>query len=420
MKILVLNLGSSSQNCCLFDLPKKFPEQRTDPLWETRIEWDGPEGVARVRARTAKGIVTGEKPLTDSHSAATEHLLRILLEEKPRPVSGPEEISVVGHRLVHGGPRLSEPAPVTSEVKEEIARSSVFAPLHNRAVLEGIEAVEKVLGNVRQVVVVDTGFHRHLPLAAKTYAGPYKWLERGIRRYGFHGISHQYCAEQAAKILAREPSGLRLVTCHLGNGCSLAAVKAGKSVDTTMGFTPLEGLMMGTRSGSVDPGILTFLMRHDGDSPAELDKLLNHKSGLLGISGISSDMREILAAAASGNKRAKLAFDIFIHRLRSSIGSMAAVLGGMDALVFTGGIGENSPEVRAAACDGFEFLGLELDPKKNASLRHDGDIAASCSAARVLVIRAGEEWAIARECWKIERNRKEKADRLPSPPGLGS
>lgn len=410
MKILVLNLGSSSQKCCLYDLPEKLPQNRPEPIWETRVAWDDPEGVARTRVRTPEGPVALNEPETDSHAAATEHLLRALLESSPRVISGAGEIRVVGHRLVHGGPNLTEPTLVTAGVKEEISRSSIFAPLHNRAALHAIEAVEKVLGGVRQAVVVDTGFHRHLPAAAKTYAGPYEWLERGIRRYGFHGISHRYCAEQTAKILRRDLSGLRLVTCHLGNGCSLAAVRDGRSVDTTMGFTPVEGLMMGTRSGSVDPGILTFLMRHDGISAAEMDSLLNHKSGLLGISGISSDMRVVLAAAASGNERAKLAFDIFIHRLRSSIGAMAAVLGGVDALVFTGGIGENSPEVRAAACHEFKFLGLELDSEKNSSSPADQDIAAPGSAVRVLVVRAAEEWAIARECWKIERSlEQEKA-----------
>lgn len=399
--VLVFNLGSSSQNCCLFDIPGALPGPPLKPLWEARIEWDASNAAARVRSRGPGGTITSERPLNGSHGAATEHLLKSLLEAQPRVVVSPEAIAVVGHRLVHGGPQLTEPALVTPHIKEEIGRAAVFAPLHNRAALEAIEAVEKVLGPVAQGVVVDTGFHSQMPRAAAVYPGPYEWLERGIRRYGFHGISHQHCAEQAARILGREAAGLRLVTCHLGNGCSLAAIQGGRSVDTTMGFTPLEGLMMGTRSGSVDPGILTFLMRHDGMSGEKLDELLNHNSGLLGISGISSDMRDIQAAAANGNDRARLAFDIFIHRLRSSIGAMAAVLGGMDALVFTGGIGENSPEVRAAACEGFQFLGLALDKVKNSLPCPDQDIASPESSARILVIRSGEEWAIAQECWKL-------------------
>src|SRR5207245_1469273 len=212
----------------------------------------------------------------------------------------------------------------------------------------------------------DTGFHSRLPEAAFVYPGPYEWLAQGIRRYGFHGINHQYCAERAAQLLGRDLKLLKLVTCHLGNGCSLAAIREGHSVDTTMGFTPLEGLMMGTRSGSVDPGILTYLMRQGSFTAEQLDELLNTKSGLLGISGISGDMRQIVSAMKEGNPRAKLGFEIFVHRLRSSIGSMVAILGGIDALVFTAGIGENSPEIRAASCENFGFLGVKLDPAKNA------------------------------------------------------
>ncbi len=413
MKILVLNLGSSSQNICLFDFPPELPEQSMAPLWEARIEWDV-KGTGRVRSQGPDGTVTSEKSLIGSHAEATEHLLGILLEAGPRVVASSREIAAVGHRLVHGGPRLTQPALVTLQVKKDIEQAAVFAPLHNRAALQGIEAVEKVLGDVPQVVVVDTGFHSHMPQAAVVYPGPYEWFDRGIRRYGFHGISHQHCAGQAAKLLARKPAGLRLVTCHLGNGCSLAAVRDGRSINTTMGFTPLEGLMMGTRSGSVDPGILTFLMRHDKLSGEELDKLLNHNSGLLGISGISSDMRDIQAAIAKGNERAKLAFDIFIHRLRSSIGAMAAALGGMDALVFTGGIGEHSPDVRAAACADFEFLGLHLDKEKNLAAGADQDIAASKSPVRVLVIHSGEEFAIATTCREMAQSRAQsKAGRVP-------
>jgi acetate kinase len=260
---------------------------------------------------------------------------------------------------------------VTAEVKAAIESVSVFAPLHNRAELEGMEIVEKLVGPVPQVAVFDTGFHRTMPLSAKTYPGPYEWFEQGIRRYGFHGINHQYCAERAAQLLGRNPDSLKLVTCHLGNGCSLAAIRDGKSVDTTMGFTPLEGLMMGTRSGSVDPGILTYLIRQRELSASQLDDVLNKKSGLLGISGISSDMREVLAASKNPNdparmERAKLALEIYVHRLQSGIGAMIAVLGGVDALVFTAGVGENSPEVRAATCDNFAFLGLKIDAGKNA------------------------------------------------------
>jgi acetate kinase len=241
-----------------------------------------------------------------------------------------------------------------------------------------------------------------LPDAAAVYPGPFEWLAQGIRRYGFHGINHQYCAGRTAQLLGKDLHSLKLVTCHLGNGCSLAAIREGRSVDTTMGFTPLEGLMMGTRSGSVDPGILTYLMREGKSTGEQLDALLNTKSGLLGISGISGDMRQIVAAIKGGHPRAKLAFDIFVHRLQTGIGAMIAVLGGIDALVFTAGIGENSPEVRAAACANFGFLGLKLDAAKNAQPSADQDISLSNSDVRVLVLRAQEDWAIARNCWQLK------------------
>jgi acetate kinase len=276
----------------------------------------------------------------------------------------------------------------------------VFAPLHNRAELEGTDIVEKYLDNVPQVAVFDTGFHSRLPQAAAVYPGPYQWLAQGIRRYGFNGINHQYCAERAAQILGRELSSLKLVTCHLGNGCSLAAILHGRSVDTTMGFTPLDGVMMGTRSGSLDPGILTYLMREEKSTGEQLDNLLNTKSGLLGISGISGDMRKIVAAMEAGNQRAWLAFEMFVHHLQSAIGAMIAVLGGIDA-IFTAGIGENSPEVRGAACANFEFLDLKLDGAKNAQSPADQEISFSDSALRVLIIRAHEDWAIACDCWRL-------------------
>jgi len=315
----------------------------------------------------------------------------------------PAEIDVVGHRVVHGGPKYAEPVLLTPEVKSGIAAVSAFAPLHNRAELEGVEIIERLLGPVPQVAVFDTGFHRRMSPAAAVYPGPYQWFESGIRRYGFHGINHQYCAARAAHLLGRDLHSLRLVTCHLGNGCSLAAIQEGRSIDTTMGFTPLEGLMMGTRSGSVDPGILTYLMREGRLHAKEIDDVLNKESGLLGISGISGDMREILASVKRSHSRAKLAFDIYVHRLRAGIGAMIAVLGGIDVLVFSAGVGENSVEVRDAACEQLAFLGLKLDATANSQRRPDADIATPDSAVRALIIRAQEDWAIARECWRLMR-----------------
>jgi acetate kinase len=290
-------------------------------------------------------------------------------------------------------------------VKAAIARLAELAPAHNPASLSGIEAIEQILGAVPQVAVFDTAFHAQMPEMATIYPGPYEWLKQEIRRYGFHGISHQYCAARAAELLDRDLRDLRLVTCHLGNGCSLAAIRDGRSVDTTMGFTPMEGLMMGSRSGSIDPGLLLHLLRQPNYSVDQLDRILNQESGLEGISGLSNDLREILTAMAKGNSRAQLAFDIYMHSLRSHIGAMLASLGGLDALAFTAGVGEHAAPVRAGACEAFAFLGLKLDLEKNAQSRLDWDIAAPDSTVRVLVIHAQENWEIARECWKLTRRR---------------
>jgi acetate kinase len=256
------------------------------------------------------------------------------------------------------------------------------------------------------VAVFDIGFHSELPEAAAIYPGPYSWAERGIRKFGFHGINHQYCTGRAARLLGRELRDLKLISCHLGNGCSLAAIRGGKSIDTTMGFTPLDGVMMGTRSGSVDPGILTYLMREEKADGKSLDEMLNSQSGLLGISGVSADMREVVAAMKTGNARAQLAFDMFVHRLRAAMGAMLAALDGADAIIFTAGIGENSAEVRSATCAHFLFVGVQLDAEKNAAGHPDRDIATPQSAIRVLIIQAQEDWAIARECWNLQERTK--------------
>ncbi len=408
MNVLVLNSGSSSQKCCLYEIGDTLPGDPPPSVWEGKIEWA--DDTAQYSIKNFRGVSRKDVTSGGSRGEDIGRLLQNLWSGETQAISGPSDIDVVGHRVVHGGPQHFEPALVTAEVKSAIEGVSVFAPLHNRAELEGMEIVSRLLGRVPQVAVFDTGFHRTMPLSAATYAGPYEWFEQGIRRYGFHGINHQYCAQRAAHLLGKNLNSLKLVTCHLGNGCSLAAIREGRSVDTTMGFTPLEGLMMGTRSGSVDPGILTYLMRQRQFSGEQLDEVLNQKSGLLGISGISSDMRQILAAAKNGDEparmaRAKLAFDMYVHRLQQGMGAMIAVLGGVDALVFTAGVGENSPDVRAAVCDNFAFLGLRLDQGKNAQAPMDGhldiDISALDATVRVLVIRAQEDWMIARECWHL-------------------
>jgi acetate kinase len=405
MYILVLNAGSSSQKAALFDLDDAatadtLPANPPAPLWQAHAEW-GDGATARLAITTTAGVTDErELPAGDRH-ALVAALLPALWSGLTAVLSSPSEVAVAGHRVVHGGPGYTASVLVTPAVEDDIRRFAAFAPQHNPENLAGIEAVAHLLPGVPQVAAFDTAFHATLPLAAAVYPGPYAWYERGIRRYGFHGISHRYCAARAAQLLGRDPADLRLVTCHLGNGCSLAAIRAGKSIDTTMGFTPLDGLMMGARPGALDPGILTYLLREDHPTADALDHILNHASGLLGISGVSSDMRRVLAARAQGSARAALAFDIFVHRLCAYIGAMLAALGGADALIFAGGIGEHSPEVRAAACDAFAFLGLRLDPARNAASPADAPISAPDSALPVLIVATQEDWMIARDCLRL-------------------
>lgn len=410
MKILVLNSGSSSQKCSFFDVAANAPVDATAPLWDGTIEWSSGNAneagetsgsEAAIRVRISRGADVRHRSHASSRKDAIRELLDTLWSGETRVISAPGEIDGVGHRVVHGGSKYRQPALITPEVKNAISQTAMFAPLHNRAELGGIDLIEERLGSVPQIAVFDTAFHSQMPEPAYVYPGPYDWLAQGIRRYGFHGINHQYCGERAAQLLGAELRALKIVTCHLGNGCSLAAIRDGRSIDTTMGFTPLEGLMMGTRSGSLDPGILTFLASRHGVSGQRLDELLNTQSGLLGISGVSSDMRQIEEAMRSGHARAKLAFDIFVHRLRSGIGAMIAVLGGVDALVFSAGIGEHSAQVREAACANFRYAGLEIDAAKNANASPDCDISAAGSKIRVLVIRAQEDWAIARQTQQL-------------------
>jgi acetate kinase len=336
----------------------------------------------------------------DERQKAIAYMLNTLWRGSTQVITQLSDIDIVGHRIVHGGQEYSKATLVTPDVKAAIQQLAELAPAHNPVNLEGIEAIEQILAQVPQVAVFDTAFHSQLPLSAAVYPGPYEWFEQGIRRYGFHGISHQYCVQRAVQLLGKPLDSLRIISCHLGNGCSLAAVRNGVSIDTTMGYTPLEGLMMGTRSGSVDPSILIHLMRQGYDAE-KLDSLLNKQSGLKGLSGVSGDMRQIKQSIEEGNSRAQLAFDVYVHRLRSHIGAMLASLGGLDALIFTGGVGENSAPVRAAAVEAFAFLGLKFDQAKNEASPVDEDIAATDSTIPVLVIHTEEDWAIAKECWQL-------------------
>jgi acetate kinase len=363
---LAVNAGSSSLKAALYDVEPGAPLAAPgDPLWEAAV--DGGPGAARA-----------------------------LLADLP------DDVVVVGHRIVHGGERFHAPAPLSDEVKAAVEEMAELAPLHNAAGLEGVAVAEELFPAAAHVAVFDTAFHSGLAPAAHAYAGPHEWRERGLRRYGFHGINHDYAAHRAAALLGGPIEELRLITCHLGSGASVAAIRGGRSVDTTMGFTPLEGVVMGTRSGSVDPGLVLHLLREDGASVSELDRLLNHGSGLLGLSERSGDLREVLAARDAGDERAALAVDVYVHRLRFHVGAMLGALGGLDAVVFTGGVGEHAAEIRAAALAPFAFLGLELDRGRNAGAEPDCDVAAGGSAVRALVIRAQEEWAIARAAAEVQ------------------
>ena len=405
MRILVLNAGSSSQKSRLYEIDNDLSDLAPTPLWQADADWAHHPGITDLKITTSGGMKKEESFPADERTAVIEHMLHTLWSGETRVIDQLSAIDIVGHRVVHGGTEFADSVSVTQQVKAAIRKMAVLAPEHNPANLEGIEVIERLASAMPQVAVFDTAFHRSMPDEAVVYPLPYDWFEKeGIRRFGFHGISHSYCARRAARILGRDLSSLRLITCHLGNGCSLAAIREGRSIDTSMGFTPLEGIMMGSRSGSVDPGILFFMEREKGYSSSQLNTILNKASGLKGIAG-SSDMRQVLQKMHEGDALSRLAFDVFTHRLRASIGAMLASLGGVDALVFAGGIGENAAEVRAAACAAFGFLGLELDEQKNARSPADEDIATVESQVRVLIVQTQEDWAIAQDCWKLSQTR---------------
>jgi acetate kinase len=390
-KILVCNAGSSSLKFSLFDAEDEVL------LAEGGIDW--------LRKPTRLVIRQGDRPeireelKLQKHADAVVRILEDLQAGSSAALDSLEDLRAVGHRVVHGGDRYSSAVLITAEVKRTIEELTELAPLHNPASLDGITAVEQALPKVPQVAAFDTAFHATLSEAARTYPVPKKWMrEWGIRRYGFHGLSHSYCTGQAAKMIGRP--GLRLVIAHLGNGASVSAVCDGICVDTSMGFTPLEGLMMATRSGTVDPGILIYLLRHKGLDVNALDQALNYESGLLGISGTSSDLRQLLSELPH-NPDAKLAVDVYVHRIVQTIGAMAATLGGIDALVFTAGVGERSAEIRKRVCEKLKYLGVELDRAANETCEPDADIATPASKARTLVIATREDLTIMRETRRL-------------------
>jgi len=396
VKILVLNSGSSSLKYQLID------SETEDVLAKGLAERIGVVGGGgKIKHESAScGKKEVDVEMAD-HDQAMEHVFELLTDPGCGAISSVNEISAVGHRVVHGGEKFVQPTLVDDAVLAEIDKLSQLAPLHNPPNLKGIRACMRKMPGVPQVAVFDTAFHATIPDYAYTYALPYKYYtENGVRRYGFHGTSHKYVTGQAQKMLEEvgfDPARTKIITCHLGNGCSMAAVVGGKVIDTSMGMTPAEGLVMGTRSGDLDPAILIYLAKELHARADEIDEIINKKSGLLGVTDVSSDMRDVEQAAKDGNKRAELALAIFCYRIKKYIGAYAAAMGGLDAVVFTGGIGENSPEVRARVCRGMEFLGMELDDEKNQSLRGPADISKPSGSVRILLVPTNEERAIARE-----------------------
>jgi acetate kinase len=389
MSILVFNAGSTSLKFGLFD------SEALTTLVSGVIDWaDGNRRGAKFTLSCShQQQVQSIVDVVDDRAAAT-CAIRVLLEE--------HNINVVGHRVVHGGANSQSSVRIDDNVKATITAFDGVAPLHNPPALQAILASEAALPGVPQVAVFDTGFFAALPERAYLFPLPYEWYEKwGIRRFGFHGISNAYCASRAAEMLGRGLSELRIVTCHLGGGCSVTAVRGGVPVATTMGMTPLAGIMMATRSGSIDPGILIHLQRRCGLTVKDIDEALTYRSGLLGLSGVSADMAAIEAAAAEGNIRARLAFEIFADSVRSAIGASVVSMGGIDALVFTDRIGEGSAALRSAACEGLECVGLRLDAERNALCRPDADVAAPDSPAKLLVIHTLEELMIAREARRV-------------------
>ncbi|KAA3613336.1 MAG: acetate kinase [Calditrichaeota bacterium] len=399
MKILVLNCGSSSIKYQLFEMPenivlaKGLVQRIGEAHSEARQNTNGSDLVVNTEIgdhQQAMGII--EKMLTDSTKGAIASL---------------SEIQACGHRVVHGGEAFTGSVVCSTELESVIENYSELAPLHNPANLTGIRAAKKMLGAAPHVACFDTAFHQSIPQKAYLYALPYEFYDKHqIRKYGFHGTSHRFVARAAASFLGKHKYGVDLITCHLGNGCSIAAIKNGKSVDTSMGLTPLEGLVMGTRTGDLDPAIIFHLIRK-GYKPAELDTIFNKKSGLLGISGLSNDVRDLEQKEKVGLESARLALDIFAYRIKKYIGSYLAVLNGCDAIVLTGGIGENSPVMRERIFRDLENLGIELDESKNHSLRGTiGEIHAPDSKIKILVIPTDEEGAIARDTYALVREKE--------------
>ncbi|MCP9610772.1 acetate kinase [Coprobacter tertius] len=396
MKVLVLNCGSSSIKYKLFDTDTK------EVLAQGGVEKIGlPGSFLKLTLPNGEKVVL-EKDIPE-HTVGIDFILSTLTSDKYGCISSLEEIEAVGHRVVHGGEKFNQSVLITQEVKDMIVACIDIAPLHNPANLKGIDAVEAILPQVPQVAVFDTAFHQTMPKYAYMYGIPYELYEKyAIRRYGFHGTSHRYVSRRACEFLGVPYESQKIITCHIGNGGSITAVKDGKSVDTSMGLTPVEGLMMGTRSGDIDAGALSYIMEKENLDAAGLSNLVNKKSGVLGVSGVSSDMREIEAAVANGHERAILALNMYDYRIRKYIGAYAAAMGGVDIIVFTGGVGENQTKTREVACQGLEFMGIKIDTILNAKIRGTETIISTPdSRVKVVVIPTDEEYMIASDTQEI-------------------
>ncbi len=393
MKVLVLNSGSSSIKYQFFDTEKKIA------LANGLVDRIGMSGAVLSHKRYDGNNIKIAGEILD-HQIAVEYVLGVMLSKNHGVIDDKKDIDAVGHRVVHGGETFSGSVFITDEVVKVLQDNIELAPLHNPPNIKGIQACQRILPDTPQCGVFDTAFHSHMPPKSYLYGIPYELYKKyKIRRYGFHGTSHLYVSNRAAELLGKDITELKVITAHLGNGCSMAAVKNGQSMDTTMGFTPLEGLLMGTRSGDLDPSLILYIMGKEGLTVGEANTLLNKHSGLIGISGESSDMREILSAVKDDQQRSKWAFEIFCYRIKKYVGAYAAAMGGLDALVFTGGIGENSKEIREEVCKEMEFLGIHLDDLKNQNA--DEIISTENSKVKVMRIPTNEELVIALDTAKI-------------------
>ena len=396
MKILVLNCGSSSIKYKLFDMTSG------EVMAQGGIEKIGlPGAFLKLTDKEGKKVVIERE--SPGHQQGIEFILSVLTDATYGCIKDYKEIDAVGHRLVHGGEEFASSVLINQDVINKVIECSDLAPLHNPANLKGVRAMEALIPGIPQVAVFDTAFHQTMPDYAYMYGLPYEMYKKyGVRRYGFHGTSHRYVSKRVCEFLGVNPVGQKIITCHIGNGGSIAAIKDGKCIDTTMGLTPLEGLMMGTRSGDIDAGAVTFIMEKEGLNTTGVSNLLNKKSGVLGISGVSSDMRELLAACAAGNEKAILAEKMYYYRIKKYIGAYAAALGGVDIILFTGGVGENQMECRREVCKDMEFMGIELDNDVNAKVRgEEAIISTPASKVKVVVIPTDEELLIASDTMDI-------------------